>query len=92
MYSATEVGQRLVHFLCVLYEIKENAFSGDHVGLSLCAFVCDLESATNPICQISIEFGVIYKLLSSKHVFRENRLRNGHIFHEDITKFISYFP
>ena len=69
MCSAIEVGQRLVHLLGVLYEIKENAFSGDHVGPSICAFICDLESATNPICQISIEFGILYKILSSKRGF-----------------------
>jgi len=91
MCSAMEVGQRLVHLLGVLYEIKENACSGDHVGPSICAFICDLES-TNPFCQIYMEFGVLYKMLSSKHGFRENRLRNWRTLHEVITKFISYFP
>jgi hypothetical protein len=89
MFSAIEVGQRLVHLLGVLYKIKENAFSGDHVGPHFCAFVSDLESATSHFCQVSMEFGVLYKILSSKHGFRENRLRNGHTLHEDKIKFIS---
>jgi len=92
MYSAIEVGQGLVHLLGVLYEIKEKAFPGEHVGPSISAFMCELESASNLFCQISMEFGVLYKILSSKHGFRENRLRNCDTLHEGITKFISYFP
>jgi len=38
MCSAIEVIQRLVPLLGVLYEIKEDAFSGDHVGPYICAF------------------------------------------------------
>lgn len=67
MYSAVEVGQHLVHLLGVHYEIKEKAFSGDRVGPSICAFVCDLESATNNFCQRSVEFGVLYKIFSRNH-------------------------
>ena len=92
MFSAIEGGLRLVHLLGVLYEIKDNAFPGDHTSPYICAFACDQESASNPSCQISMEFGVLYKISSSKHEFRENRLRNGHTLHEDIIKFISYFP
>ena len=47
MCSVIEVGQRLVLLLGVLYEIKVNALRGEEVGPSVCAFVCDLESATS---------------------------------------------
>jgi hypothetical protein len=56
--------------------------------------VLNLVSATKLFCQIFMKFGigVLYKRLSSRSDFRENRLSDSHTLLKGINEFIPYFP